>query len=974
VRHRWIIPGCLLLLAGCGTAARDPPLTPDDQSSLKALIEDGDSLFQAGEYDSAETRFSSALERSREQGDLDGEAQSLTWLGTVAYRRAEFSAARELLGRALALEERRGSFTHVYRVNTVLGLVGYAEGRYYDALERHEAAAGLAEAAADTVSLAKSWNNIALVRTELGDFDEARRLLLRSLPVAQSKADRRVEGRVLVNLGMLAVRTGDPVAAARYLEEAREPLAAARDAAGELNRLGQIGTAYAAIGEPGRAIAYLDTALTEARNLDAPHEAASNLEHIAAIYRDAGDYARALRMFEQARVLNDSLGLVDEAAFDLRSSAEIYRELGNRDLARRDAGRALAIHRRVGARLQVVHDLLLLARLELEDGHSPIAWQLHAEANRIATSLEARTARLAVALATARMADHDGDHARVRRALREAASDFEVGGMDVVWEAHWLAARAWARAGSLDSATVAARAAVAAVERVRGEFSSDLLRTRVQAAREGVYRDLVEILLRQGRNEEAFEAADAARGRVLLDHLATERTNGSTTIRELAEEERQLLRQADAIAVALDEVDREAGTSDAASLKQERDRLARDLERIRSEYALALTRAEERQTGRLALMGGAPPRLSTVQGALDPGMALLEYFAFPDRLVAFVATSRTFAVHVLPGDFAALATRIRVVRELAGRSATSAGLGSALEALHESLLAPIRRSGALADVNTLLIIPQGELEYVPFAALRDRATGRYVVQDFALLHLPSAAALPVLATRPRPAGGKAEVFAPFPRELPASAAESRAFEDAVRGASSHQGGQANEAEVRRALGRARVVHVASHGILNSRNPLFSRLELSRGRKSAGADDDGRLEVHEMSRIRIDAALVFLSGCETGLGVGGTTGFSRGEDYATLTRAFLNAGARNVIATLWRVEDRGAGEFATRFYRELASAGGGLEAGLSRLAEVLSRTQRDMLREPAFAAPFYWAGFRLTGAGNGGAKEAVAVRS
>lgn len=969
---RWTVRACLLLLAGCGKAARDPPLTAAGQSGLEALFADGDSLFQEGVYDSAEARFSSALALSREQGDLDSQAQSLAWLGTVAYRRAEFSIARDLLDQARTLEERRGSTTHLYRVNTVLGLVGYAEGRYYDALERHAAAAEIAEAAADTVSLAKSWNNIALVRTELGDFDEARRLLLRSLPVARAKADRRVEGRVLVNLGMLAVRTGDPVEAARYLEEAREPLALARDAAGELNRLGQVGTAYAAIGEPGRAIAYLDTALAEARNLDAPHEAASNLEHIAAIYRDAGDYARALRMFEQARALNDSLGLVDEAAFDLRSSAAIHRELGNRDLARRDAERALAIHRQVGARLQVVHDLLLLARLELEAGNSAIAWQHHAEASRIATALEARTARLAVALATARMADHDGDQARVRRALDEAARDIEVGGMDVAWEAHWLAARAWARAGLLDSATTAARAAVGAVERVRGEFSSGLLRTRVQAAREDVYRDLVEILLRQGRDQEAFEAADAARGRVLLDHLATERTNGGTTIRELAEEERQLLRQADAIAVTLDEVDRDAGTADAASLERERDRLGRDLERIRSEYAIALTRAEERQAGRLAFMGGAPPRLSAVQGALAPGMALLEYFVFPDRLVAFIATSSTFAVHVLPGDLPALATRIRVVRELAGRPSMSAGLGSALEALHESLLAPIRRSGALVDVNTLLIIPQGELEYVPFAALRDRATGRYVVEDFALLHLPSAAALPVLAARPRLAGAEAEVFAPFPRELPASAAESRAFENAVRGASSHQGARASEAEVRRALGRARVVHLATHGILNTRNPLFSRLELSRGRRLAGPEDDGRLEVHEVSRIRIDAALVFLSGCETGLGVGGLTGFSRGEDYATLTRAFLNAGARNVIATLWRVEDRGAGEFAARFYRELTSAGGGLEAGLSRLAEVLSRTQRDMLREPVFAAPFYWAGFRLTGAGS--AKEAVAVRS
>ena len=967
--HRLLV-GLAVFHWACGPPGRAQRGENPRDGGVSAVLREADSLYRAGEYDSAGARFSSALARSREEGNQDAQAESLTGLGLVARQRSDFPAARELLTTALQLQQDRGTTTLLWRINNVLGLLGWDEGRYYDALERHAAAARLAESVNDTVSLAKSWNNIALVRTELGDFDEARRLLLRSLPVVRANHDQRSEGRVLVNLGMLAVRTGDPHTALGYFEEAIEPLEAAEDGDGELNRLGQLGTAYAAIGEPGRAIAHLDTALTRARAIGDLQEAASNLEHMASIYREAGDYPRALRIFEQARSLNDSLGLMDEAAFDLRSIAEIHRDLGNPALARRPVERALAIHRQVGARLEVMHDLLLLARLDQESGDRRGALERHREATAIAGALNARAPRLTVALATARMADYDSDHARVLRPLRDAATDLEEGGLDVAWEAHWLSARAWSGVGQLDSAVASARKATQAVERVRGEFRSGLLRTRYQSAREEVYRDLVAILLRQERIEEAFEAADASRGRVLLDHAAVLRSGGGSTIRELAEEERQLLRQMDTITTALDRLGRQA-MRDSSWLHAEAGRLSEDLERIRGEYAMALTRADERDPGARALIGGASPSLAEVRATLEPGVVLLEYFTFDDRLVAFAVTPRGITVHTTAIESATLSTRIRVVRELTARQETPPGLQSALEALHESLLGTVRESGVLANVHTLLIVPQGELEYVPFAALRERASGRFLVEDFSVLHLPSAAALPVLAGRPEARTTEDIVFAPFPAELPATDAEARAFVRSLPGSAGRSGRHATEPAVRTALQSARIVHLATHGVLNARNPLFSRLELSRD--GAGSADDGRLEVHEVNRLRLATALVFLSGCETGLGARGATGFHRGEDYATLTRAFLNAGARNVIATLWRVEDRGAGEFAARFYQELVVEGS-VDRGLAALALVLARTQRRMLRDRQWAAPFFWAGFRLTGTGSAGAKSAVAVRS
>jgi CHAT domain-containing protein len=185
--------------------------------------------------------------------------------------------------------------------------------------------------------------------------------------------------------------------------------------------------------------------------------------------------------------------------------------------------------------------------------------------------------------------------------------------------------------------------------------------------------------------------------------------------------------------------------------------------------------------------------------------------------------------------------------------------------------------------------------------------------------------------------------------------ELRAFRAAVRGAGGDAGSRATESRLRAALGTGGVVHVATHGQMNPWNPMFSRIEMARGTGSAA--DDGRLEVHEILGLRVRADLVFLSGCETGLGPSWSTEFARGEDYASLAQAFLYAGARTVISTLWPIADDGGAEFATRFYAHLAS-----EAP----PEALAAAQREMLAVRGRRVPYYWAAYQVSGDGESGA--------
>ena len=144
-----------------------------------------------------------------------------------------------------------------------------------------------------------------------------------------------------------------------------------------------------------------------------------------------------------------------------------------------------------------------------------------------------------------------------------------------------------------------------------------------------------------------------------------------------------------------------------------------------------------------------------------------------------------------------------------------------------------------------------------------------------------------------------------------------------------------------------IIHFATYGVLNKHNPLFSFVELA-----PGAGEDGRLEVHEVFGLDLHARLVVLSACQTALGAGALADVPAGDDWVGLVEGFLYAGAANVMATLWPVEDRATAGLMERFYTELA-------AGRPE-ADALAAAQRMSLRNSATADPFYWAGFTLSG--------------
>jgi CHAT domain-containing protein len=159
--------------------------------------------------------------------------------------------------------------------------------------------------------------------------------------------------------------------------------------------------------------------------------------------------------------------------------------------------------------------------------------------------------------------------------------------------------------------------------------------------------------------------------------------------------------------------------------------------------------------------------------------------------------------------------------------------------------------------------------------------------------------------------------------------------------------QASEENVEtRDVIKYRVIHIATHGLLDAERPQFTGVVLSLiGNKS----QDGFLRTDEVFNLRLGAPLVMLSACETGLGKE-----KRGEGVMGLTRAFIYAGAPTVGVSLWSVADKSTAELMTEFYKRLFSS------DTASASASLRDAQLAMINGKKYSAPFFWAPFVLVG--------------
>lgn len=947
--------GCCILLAACdqtrapASAAR-PAAQFKSSAAADSILSFGEAVYKQSQYDSATTILSHGRDVAVAAGDSSAVARADTWLGLTAWKQGKHARARTLGEGALAMKLRLGLKRDLFRSYNALGLLAWTEGRYADAETLYGKAKQSAEAVNDSVSIAKAIANLGLVHDELGEFGRARGEFQVLNVTAHSAHDTVAEGNSLANLGMVEVHDGNPSAAIDWLQRARALYSAVNSPGGQDAVLGQMGSAYASMGELQKAIVYMDSAVADARAHGLVREQAEDLQIYAELMGEAGDQQAAIRHLARARKLADSAGLASRAGDIALAQARAEAAVSRTDLAIAKAREAVAIHRTSGARLEELKDRLLLAEIAQGGGQADQAQAELRAANEISRGLALPIAAEHVALGTARVADLAGDASSVLRALPGNLT-FSRMGLQAGAEAEALRARAFARLKQWPEAAAEGKRAIASLETIRAGLGEGPLRAAFTSDRALVYADLVLALLQLGRTDEAFEVADAARGRALLEHLSVMRGNVRATAGDLFEADR-LLRRIDYLTEKLRVADTVKSPERTISMRKDLLDLSARLTAARKDYEDRMRTVARTDPRGSALLGVAKVGFREIQQALEPSEVLVEYLAAENQLLIFVATRDTVVESSSNVSLEDLANRVRLASDILRRS-TNAGDGrKVLRTLYDVVIGPVEKTKLAKEGATLIVIPHSALAYLPFAALV-APDGRRLVEAHPILELPSAGALPVLRGDSRePVAGASAVLAPFPEELAGTAAEAAVVKRATTNAATYLGARATEAQLRQALAVSPIVHVASHAVLDQTNAMFSHIELAAAPKRS-PEDDGSLEVHELLGIPVRSRLVYLSGCETGVGAAWSTSFSRSQDYATLSQAMLFAGAQNVVATLWRIDDIGASVFARRFYAALPA---------NDVTGALAMAQRAMIRDPRYSTPRFWAGYTVSGAG------------
>jgi CHAT domain-containing protein len=493
---------------------------------------------------------------------------------------------------------------------------------------------------------------------------------------------------------------------------------------------------------------------------------------------------------------------------------------------------------------------------------------------------------------------------------------------DIQWRALTDRSELFARAGDTASAELALRQAIDIIESVRGSIGAEAARIGVAADKALPYRRLIDLLVRRGANEDALLYAVRGQSRALVELLAA-RTHfgppaggGNAGDRLIA----AYARATGEAQLAAEAAPFDVGTR-AARVREARRKLIDDAPDV----------AE--------LVTVDPPDIGRVRRVLDPTQAALVYFQGEGKWFAFTLTSRELTAHVLPD--ADVTGPARALHQALTQPTLDGRWQGPAAALFRGALAPALRGTTAAS---LVIIPAGDLHRVPFAAVLDES-GKFLNERYTIRVVPSLQ----LLTRPdtHQSSRKALVIGdPLngdPRlGLPFAALEAQAISQTLPGSTLIIGRQATVASVMDMAVGHDLIHFAGHGIFNEKDPLRSGLLL--------ASLTGREEMLTTERLydmRTAASLVYLSGCETGLGTN-----NDGEDLIGLQRGFFFAGARTVIGSLWEVNDASTAVLGLEFYR--AWADGQTPSRALRTAQIATQKR--------FAHPRYWAGFYAASVG------------
>ncbi len=876
----------LAAIGHCEEAAKIWRASSDSRFSARVSTRLGLLYGDVGRSSDAADAHNAALRTFDAIGDRRGFATASVNLGLLLHYQGNLDGALKHYRAALSIYEPLNNHRAIANLANNIGGIHYMRGEASSAMTEFRRAIELQRRVGDREGEASALGNLASLQRNLGDLQAALATQLAVLDIRRSKGDRDGEGRALYNIGLVYLTSGDFEQARTYLNDALQIRHAAQD------RVGEIAT----------------------------------LRNLAMVEDELGHRTDALRR------LSDSEALAEAA--QMREAVASARLVGGSIMQR--AGEYRAARVEFAAATTAFHELGI-RRKEAES-------------------------RLGESRSLLAMGDVVGARSTADVALSLVA---DTGYLPLRASAHVAIAKAELAAGRGPAASESVQSAIALIESIRGRIGTPELRASYAATVREAYELAVELALAR---EPAAEGAGASEALELAMRIRARTFNemlGEPSLRSGPSGGAK----AAALRAKYEQLSTEVGARDAAAFEG---RTPANADRLRTD--LDVVEAELRDVDPAFADLRAPRPLSArdLRDMLESDTTVLQYMVGERRSVLWVATRGSLRTYQL-APRRDLERLVRIVTDGWSRRVQGSSITADVAQLSRLVLPASALDGA---TEKLAIVADGPLEYLPFAALL-RKDGSRVIEAHEIVMVPSITALSIqrrmydgrgkasklLAMVADPVFDRRDERAPscnaaacvevtstaYPR-LTGTEIEARTIltiaESAV-GFTAYGVDASRESIIGGALRDHRIVHLATHGVLDSRSPRQTGLVFSRiGRD--GQAVDGFLGLRDVAALELDADLVVLSACNTALGRE-----IRGEGVDGLTRAFMHAGARRVLATLWRVPDRGSVEAMQRFYGAL------LQDGLPAPA-ALRRAQRELAKDRRWSDPYYWAAFTLHG--------------
>ncbi len=870
--------------------------SPDTVKHAEALLYQGLIYAKIENYGKALPVMDEAVEIFENlEANLE-KADAMASLGTVLENAAEYERALESFSYVASsgIKQNRSSMTAAQYRN--MGRIyDLRLSRYPVAIKYYQKALALYSEMNDVERTAESFLNIGRCYRLMGNFGKADKFYKEAEAQAQkASGNRRLMAEIVIEQANSAW-FGAAYEKAFRMQRKALTMAKENNMPGvEVLSLNTSGLIWWALGNNRKAMREFDRALIVAgENKIRRDEVATTYNNMGLVFRETEQYQKALEMFDKALLIDRELKSRWAIAYDLRNKGLTFLQMG-------DAERSI-----------------------------PLFQEAVSEAHAIGNRINKAKALSGLGMAYAEIGNIKASEEAFKKALNLAE---EMSMPETGWRSlYGLAKLKLSEQG--DEAEKLLKQAVKKIEAMRADLKIDKLKESFVNNKLSVYKTLVTLLADRGRVTESFEIAERSRARNFIDLLG----NQQISLKNSTDQE--LFNRQAFLRTEIDHTERLL----TGSRKTEEQQIYRErLNQLNNDYNDLMLDIQAGNPQLASFVSVAPLKAEKLIAELDEGVALLAYYILSDELFCWV---------IKPGD---KEDGIRLVRtplntepfkkeilDFRRRIQNLEPLKDQSQSLYNTLIAGVMPH--LGDVKKLGIIPHGSLHYLSFATLFNGKT--YLVDDFSLFYLPSASIYKYTKTR-RNAAKNTKVLAIGNPNLGTEALNLPFAEHEVESIRWNfpditvlTGEKATESWVVKNISRFGIIHLATHGEFDAVNPLFSAIMLSKGENL-----DGNLETSEVFGLDIQADMIILSACQTGLGK--VTG---GDDVIGLNRAFFYAGTHTMISSLWRVSDVSTAVLTKAFYRRYRTYD---KADSLRLAVLHVKNK--------YPHPGYWGAFILSG--------------